>query len=80
VLPWLATRTGGIPIGPAAGEVEPFGLADLTATASEVLLALCGLIAIRYLPISAIRTPPARSRLTAPLATTSTPSGSTTKT
>ncbi len=68
VLLWLATRTIGIPIGPAAGEVERFGLADITATASEALLVLCGLLAIRYLPMSAIRTPTATSRPTPALA------------
>jgi hypothetical protein len=77
VLLWLATRTIGIPVGPAAGEVEPFGLADITATASEALLAICGLLAIRYLPASTIRTPPATSRPTPALASPSTPLGTT---
>ena len=77
VLLWFATRTIGIPVGPAAGEVEPFGLADIAASASEVLLVLCGLLAIRYLPVSAIRTPPPTSRLTPALATASTPFGMT---
>jgi hypothetical protein len=69
---WLATRTIGIPIGPAAGEVEPFGLADIAATASEALLVLCGLFAIRYLPMRA-----GQSRPTPALVTPSTPFGAT---
>jgi hypothetical protein len=77
VLLWLATRTIGIPIGPAAGEVEPFGPADITATASEALLAICGLLAIRYLPMSTISTPPATSRPTPALTGASTPLGTT---
>jgi hypothetical protein len=68
VLLWLATRTIGIPLGPAADEVEPFGLTDITATASEALLVICGLLAMRHLPMRAIRTPSATSRPTPPLA------------
>lgn len=37
---WLVTRTGGIPIGPAAGETESATLIDAIATAFEVALGL----------------------------------------
>jgi hypothetical protein len=40
VLLWLATRTIGIPAGPAAGELEPFGLPDVLCSAFEFLAAL----------------------------------------
>lgn len=38
---WLATRTIGIPVGPAAGEREAFGSLDLLASAAELLVAAC---------------------------------------
>jgi hypothetical protein len=40
VLLWLATRTIGVPAGPAAGELEPFGLRDILCSAFESLAAL----------------------------------------
>ena len=33
---WLASRTWGLPVGPAAGRPEPVGLMDVIATVSEV--------------------------------------------
>jgi hypothetical protein len=43
VLLWLATRTTGIPLGPAAGETEPFGSLDIVASIAELITAaLCG--------------------------------------
>jgi hypothetical protein len=32
---WLAIRTTGIPLGPAAGKAEPFGARDLVASTAE---------------------------------------------
>ncbi len=56
---WFATRTIGIPIGPGAGEVEPYGVADIAATISETLLTLCALLAVHYLPTGTRATPAA---------------------
>ncbi len=47
VLLWLATRTVGIPLGPAAGEVEPFGILDVVASAAEVSTVLCAIACSR---------------------------------
>lgn len=47
VLLWLATRTIGIPIGPAAGERETFGSPDILASAAELALAVFALAAVR---------------------------------
>jgi hypothetical protein len=47
VLLWLATRTTGIPLGPAAGETEPFGVLDVVASAAEFVTALLCLLALR---------------------------------
>jgi hypothetical protein len=41
VMLWLATRTVGIPLGPAAGETEAFGGLDIAASALELAVALC---------------------------------------
>lgn len=38
---WLATRTVGIPLGPAAGTTEAFGSRDLTASACEAGIIAC---------------------------------------
>jgi hypothetical protein len=38
VVVWVASRTVGLPFGPHAGEVEPVGIADVVATAFEVLI------------------------------------------
>lgn len=35
---WVATRTVGIPFGPAAGEVEAVGVPDVVASLTEVLV------------------------------------------
>lgn len=37
---WLATRTVGIPLGQAAGEVEAVGVPDVVASATEVVVVL----------------------------------------
>jgi hypothetical protein len=63
VLLWLATRTTGIPLGPGAGETEPFGWLDGLASASELLTALMCIPAIRALG-------GLRPRLAAPLPAT----------
>lgn len=38
VLVWAASRTVGLPFGPHPGSVEPVGIADIVATAFEVLI------------------------------------------
>jgi hypothetical protein len=40
---WLVSRTAGLPIGPEAGEPEPFGLLDVLASALEGLVVLGGI-------------------------------------
>ena len=47
VLLWLATRTVGIPLGPAAGEVEPVGVLDVLASLAEGATVLCALASLR---------------------------------
>jgi hypothetical protein len=46
VLLWLATRTTGIPVGPGAGDVEPFGVPDAIASGAELVTALLCLPAL----------------------------------
>jgi hypothetical protein len=46
VLLWIATRTIGIPIGPAAGETEPVGALDVTASMAELALVVACLAAL----------------------------------
>jgi hypothetical protein len=59
---WLATRTVGIPLGPAAGETEPVGALDTLASAAEVLVAAFGVLALRVgRPVEAARTPAHRA-------------------
>lgn len=36
---WIISRTVGLPIGPWAGEAEPFGISDVAASLDEILLA-----------------------------------------
>jgi hypothetical protein len=43
---WLATRTAGIPLGAEAGEKEAVGSLDVVASATEVLVAVCAVVAI----------------------------------
>jgi hypothetical protein len=49
MLMYLVSRTAGIPLGPAAGVVEPVELPGLAATAAEgaLVIVLCGLLAGR---------------------------------
>jgi hypothetical protein len=42
---WLTTRLHGIPLGPAAGETEPFGLLDTAASSAEAFLVVVALAA-----------------------------------
>lgn len=44
---WLATRTVGIPLGPAAGELEGVGAPDVLASAAEVVTAALAVAALR---------------------------------
>jgi hypothetical protein len=39
VVVWLVSRTVGLPIGPWTGQPEPLGVADITASLDEVVLA-----------------------------------------
>jgi hypothetical protein len=36
---WVISRTVGLPVGPWAGRPEPFGIADITASVDELVLA-----------------------------------------
>jgi hypothetical protein len=45
---WVVSRTVGLPIGPWAGRPEPLGVADITASLDEVVLA--GLIVAMLRP------------------------------
>ena len=47
VLLWVATRTVGIPVGPAAGEIEGVGALDVVASAAEFAMAAFALAALR---------------------------------
>lgn len=47
VLLWLVSRTLGIPAGPAVGEVEALGLADLVATILELVVVVACIAARR---------------------------------
>lgn len=49
VVLWLLTRTIGVPIGPARGATEPFGLLDVLASAAELGAAGSGVLALRSL-------------------------------
>jgi hypothetical protein len=43
---WLVTRTVEVPLGPGAGEVEPFGGLDLLASGFEIAIVVAGLAAL----------------------------------
>jgi hypothetical protein len=56
VVLWLVTRTIGIPLGPAAGDVEPFGGLDLLAAVFELTTVVGGIVAIRnWRPMRGVR-------------------------
>ncbi len=44
---WLVTRTIAIPLGPAAGETEAFGLTDLLSSGAELVCAVAAVLALR---------------------------------
>jgi hypothetical protein len=44
---WLATRTVGIPPGPAAGRTEDVGVLDLMATGAETVVVVLCLLGLR---------------------------------
>ena len=54
VLTWVVSRTVGVPLGPEAGEAEPVGFVDATATAYEIVAigALSALV-LRAAPVGA---------------------------
>jgi hypothetical protein len=47
VLLWVATRTIGIPLGPAAGETESLGVRDSVASVAELLVTIAATLACR---------------------------------
>jgi hypothetical protein len=57
---WIVTRTFGLLIGPGADEAEPVGLADALATAFEVIIVVCGILALRG-RARAVELPPGRA-------------------
>lgn len=46
VMLWLCTRTIGIPLGPAAGETESFGVLDSIASLAEAIVVLAASTAL----------------------------------
>lgn len=57
VVLWAVTRTVGIPLGPAAGDTEPVGLADTVASAAELVVAISAVVALRGASVLAQLTP-----------------------
>jgi hypothetical protein len=43
---WLFTRLVAVPVGPGAGETEPFGALDVLASSAEVVVVLAALLAL----------------------------------
>jgi hypothetical protein len=52
---WLYTRTVGLPIGPWAGRPEPFGVADISASVDELVLAVVIIAMLRPASLVAAR-------------------------
>ena len=44
---WIVTRTWGVPLGPAAGEVEAMGIVDMSSKLAELALIGCLLFLLR---------------------------------
>jgi hypothetical protein len=44
---WLMTRLVEVPVGPGAGETEPFGTLDIVASSAEVLCVVAGIALLR---------------------------------
>jgi hypothetical protein len=53
ILLWAATRTTGIPLGPAAGQTEPIGVLDVAATLAELATIITCVAALK--PQSSVR-------------------------
>jgi hypothetical protein len=72
-LTWVASRTIGVPLGPEAGEPEPVGFIDATATAYEVVAVVALLVLvvraapIPTMPVAITRFPVAVGILITPL-------------
>ena len=43
---WLVTRLVAVPLGPGAGETEPFGALDVLATGAELVAVVAALVAL----------------------------------
>ena len=53
---WLFTRVVAVPLGPGAGQTEPFGVLDLVASGAELVAVAAAVLALRRRPLSVAAT------------------------
>jgi len=58
---WLTTRLIEVPVGPGAGETEPFGALDLVASSAEVLCVIAAVTLLRGSRSRQVAAQPAKS-------------------